>query len=190
MINPLTVSRIVEIYATSPNIEHQAVAKEVGISEKSLRKLRRSPDFNRRIYDSFMISYEGELLDVIRAMVKEAKAGNIQAGRLVLEHGNKLQKNINVNVTSPFDRWLVFEESKNALNSMDGEIIVDELPEKTDEPSERDLKKRAEWNNRRKELRSWTVRAKKVGIEPLPPKRPKKSERLEWEQSIIQAEED
>ena len=32
-----------------------------------------------------------------------------------------------------------------------------------------------EWNNRRKELRGWNLRAKAAGIDPLPPQRPKNS---------------
>ena len=50
------------------------------------------------------------------------------------------------------------------------------------------LNKKQEWLNRRKELREWNKRAKAVGIEPLPPQRPKKSVRLAWEQSIIERE--
>ena len=183
-ITPLTISRAIEIYATTPNIQHKQVAKELGISDKSLRKLRRSPDFNKRVYDS----YDSELIDVIRAMFDEAKSGNVSAGRLLLEHGNKLQKNINVNVISPFERWLKVEESKAGIDSIEGEIIVEEVPEKLSHREQKILNKRIEWNKRRKELREWNKRAKAVGLDPLPPQRPKKSVRLAWEKKIIERE--
>ena len=34
------------------------------------------------------------------------------------------------------------------------------------------------------------IRAEAVGIAPMPPKRPTKGQRLEWEESIIRAEEE
>ena len=166
-ITPLTISRAIEIYATTPNIQHKQVAEELGISDKSLRKLRRSADFNKQVYKSFMNSYDSELLDVIRAMFDEAKSGNVSARRLLLEHGNKLQKNINVNVISPFERWLQVEESNNAVESIDGEIVVEEIPEKISRKEQKKLNKKQKWLNRRKELREWNKRAKAVGIKPL-----------------------
>ena len=36
----------------------------------------------------------------------------------------------------------------------------------------------------------WSRRAEAVGIAPLPPRRPTKGQRLDWEMSIIQAEDE
>ena len=52
------------------------------------------------------------------------------------------------------------------------------------------LIKKKKWLERRKELHSWYKRAEAVGIAPLPAKRPTKGQRLAWEMSIIQAEEE
>ena len=44
------------------------------------------------------------------------------------------------------------------------------------------------WNERRRELYSWQVRARTVGIPMLPAHRPSKSVRREWEYKIVEAE--
>ena len=85
-LNPILINRAVEIYATQPNVHHKDVANELGINPKTLKKLRGDANFWKQVYDYFMISYEGEIIDVVRAMLREAKAGNTSAGRLVMEH--------------------------------------------------------------------------------------------------------
>ena len=100
------IDKAVEIYGTTPMVEHQQVAEILNISESMLLKVRRDPNFWSRVYDFYMVSFEGDVIDVLRAMVREAKAGNVQAGRLVLEHSGKLQKNINVTISSPFEKWM------------------------------------------------------------------------------------
>ena len=50
------------------------------------------------------------------------------------------------------------------------------------------LIKKKKWLQRRRELHSWFKRAEAVGIAPLPARRPTKGQRLDWEESIIQAE--
>ena len=87
--------KAVEIYATTPDINHKDVALMLGIAESTLFRLRRDPNFWSKVYDYYMVTFEGDVVDVLRAMLREAKAGNVQAGRLVLEHSGKLQKNIN-----------------------------------------------------------------------------------------------
>ena len=96
-LNPAVISRAIELYATIPNIKHKEVALEIGISGKQLMRLRRDADFWRKVYNKYMVAYEGDLISVLNSMIREAKAGNVQAGRLVLEHSGKLQKKINVN---------------------------------------------------------------------------------------------
>ena len=53
-----------------------------------------------------MNEFDSKLPSILDAMVREAQAGNVQAGRLILEHSGKLVKNV-VNVTiSPYEMFL------------------------------------------------------------------------------------
>ena len=47
-----------------------------------------------------------ELPAVIKSMIEEAKMGNVQAGRLILEHFGKLESRIKVQVESPFEKFM------------------------------------------------------------------------------------
>tara|TARA_Y100001970_G_C14105949_1_gene788117 strand:- start:314 stop:943 length:630 start_codon:yes stop_codon:yes gene_type:complete len=196
-LTPILENRAIDLYAHSAGIKHSEVAKELGITPKTLMKLRKNPDFWNRVYAEFCVHLEGELPSVVRAMVREALAGNVQAGKLVLEWGGKLNKTLNINVSSPFEKWLALE-GKTMNDIADAEIVVDELPERTEYSREdveeefaeldKELIKKQIWLKRRQELYSWSKRAELVGIAPLPPKRPTKAQRLDWEESIVRAE--
>jgi hypothetical protein len=200
------VDKAIEIYGTTPMIEHQKVADMLNISESVLLKIRRDPNFWSKVYDFYMVSFEGDIIDVLRAMVREAKAGNVQAGRLVLEHSGKLQKNINITIDSPFEKWL--KKVDGGIEVQDAEIIEDlkalpndfvDLPPRSEEPemwkarkdhsNKRQAVSKAESKKRRSESRKimykWHKRAKAVGIERLPGKRPTPGQRREWEKKII-----
>ena len=124
-LTPHLVNKAVDIYATTPNVQHKDVADELGISYKTLLKLRRNADFWDKVYKAYLIEYESEMPDVLRALIRESKAGNVQAIRLVLEHTNRLQKHINIRVSSPFEQWLASNDN-NYLE--EAEIVVGELP--------------------------------------------------------------
>ena len=49
--------------------------------------------------------------------------------------------------------------------------------------------KKERWLKRRKELYNWIQRAEAVGIEPMEAKKPTRTKRALWEESIIKAEE-
>ena len=194
-LTPLIRQRAVEMYSSIPNVKHQDVADKLGIDKKTLLKLRKNPDFWVDVYNHYMVAFEGEIPDVLRAMIREAKHGNVQASRLIMEHSGKLQKHLNITISSPFERWLASSGQKQVEQA---EIVTDELPPRTADnsanQSEEDFKKinkelkKNEWNKRRRELYEWNVRAKAVGIKPLPSRRPTKGQRAKWEQAIIDAE--
>ena len=201
-LNPILINRAVEIYATQPNVHHKDVANELGINPKTLKKLRGDANFWKQVYDYFMVSYEGEIIDVVRAMLREAKAGNTSAGRLVMEHSGKLKQHLNIRITSPYEQWMSsqgkqLEPSKELLTLRNGvspsiqnaEIIEPSEDVKADiDVMDKELVKKKKWLERRRELHSWFKRAEAVGIAPLPARRPTKGQRLAWEESIIQAE--
>ena len=97
-IPKFVVDKAVQIYAGNPMIQHQEVAKMLDISEKKLRKLRRESEFHQKVYDYYMVTFETDVVAVLKSMVREAVAGNTTAGRIVLEHSGKLAKNININL--------------------------------------------------------------------------------------------
>ena len=195
-LTPILENRAVDIYAHSPNIKHGEVAEKLSISDKTLLKLRKNADFWDKVYKAYLIEYESEMPDVLRALIRESKAGNVQAIRLVLEHTNRLQKHINIKISSPFEQWMA-KEGNNQIE--EAEIVVGELPPRTADNTPqkvqndfvklgKELQKKQAWNERRRELHKLNKRANACGIAPLPPKRPTKGQRLAWENSIIKAE--
>ena len=204
-----TIERAVEIYATKPEVTHQEVADTLGINWKTLMRIRRDPNFWAQVYDYYMTTFEGDVVDVLKAAVREAKSGNVQAQRLVLEHSGKLQKNINITIDSPFEKWI--KEGKSSVQAQDAEIVNDapvnvdnlpefkELPPRTANNSPLNAKeelnklqistKRAEYNKKRNELRreqyKWLKRAEAVGVKLLSAKRPTPGQKKAWQDKII-----
>ena len=195
-LTPILENRAVDLYANTPNIKHGEVAEKLDISDKTLLKLRKKADFWDKVYKAYLIEYESEMPDVLRALIRESKAGNVQAIRLVLEHTNRLQKHINIRISSPFEQWLA-QSGNNQIE--EAEIVVGELPPRTADNTpkkvqndfvklDKELQKKQAWNERRRKLHSWNKRATAVGILPLPARRPTPGQRKEWEESIVKAE--
>ena len=202
-LTPILINKAIDLYANEPNITHSAVAERLGITNKTLMKLRKQPDFWHSVYAEFCIHMEGELPDIVRALLRECKAGSVQAIRLLLEWAGKLNKTLDINISSPFEKWLTANGKKIERGDSieDGIIIYDELPERTAGNSrqkaeedivklDKELIKKKKWLARRRELYNWHRRAEVVGIPPLPPKKVSKGKRMEWEMSVIRAEEE
>ena len=197
------IERAVEIYATNPDVTHQEVADTVGINWKTLMRIRRDPSFWAQVYDHYMTTFEGDVVNVLKAAVREAKAGNVQAQRLVLEHSGKLQKNINITIDSPFEKWM-----KEVKGDVEDAEIIENMPEITGLPpstaSNNPMQAKEELNRlqistnkqlynknrneRRREQHKWQKRAEAVGIKTLPAKRPTPGQKEKWQDSIISAE--
>ena len=73
----------VEYFATNPSLTVKELALEIGVTERTIVKWRTDPNFMDAIYDRYMVLFGGELPSVLNAMIREAKSGNVQAGRLV-----------------------------------------------------------------------------------------------------------
>jgi hypothetical protein len=144
-------------------------------------------------------------------MVREAKSGNVQAGRLVLEHSGKLVKNVNVTIDSPFEKFMKKVEVADVVDAEiieEGMDVISEeyqsisLPERKKESpiarvreekkkikiSIKEEVKRQDYNRKQKIWYEWKKRAKAVGIEPLKAKRPTKGQRKTWEDKIVRRE--
>ena len=135
----------VELFALQPSISLEQVANKIGVSKKTIENWRSDPNFLDACYDRYMIEFGSQLPSVLNAMVREAQAGNVQAGRLVLEHRGKLVKNINITVDSPFEKFL--KSVPEAEVVADAEIVeaaedisFESLPERNTENQQQRIK--------------------------------------------------
>jgi hypothetical protein len=206
--NPAKVLAV-EIIALNPSISAKEVAQKTNVSENLVRDWRKDPNFIDACYDRYMVEFGSQLPSVLNAMVREAQAGNVQAGRLVLEHSGKLVKNINITIDSPFEKFLKSvpdaevvqdEDIIDAAESVD--VSFEDLPPRNTENQDVRAKKeeikthkailneekRIKRNKKQKEWYKWRKRAKAVGVQFLKGRRPTPAQRKEWEKKILQKE--
>ena len=207
--NPKKIAAI-ELFGLNPNITVAEVASAIKVPKNTVSYWRQDTNFLEACYDRYMLEFGSQLPSVLSAMIREAQAGNVQAGRLVLEHSGKLVKNINVTIDSPFEKFLKSVPDAEVVD--DAEIIeaadsVDfsdiDLPERKVENQVKRIKeenisntkaieaekKRLEYNQKQKEWYKWRKRAEAAGVKPLKSRRPTPAQRQEWQNKIIKAEE-
>ena len=112
----------IEILAMSPSISKTDLAKQLGISKPTLNKWMADPLFIDIWYKRYMEVAGSELPLVIGAMIREAQHGNVQAGRLILEHFGKLDTRIKIQVESPFEKFMKMEDIEDAEFVIDKEV--------------------------------------------------------------------
>tara|TARA_Y100000310_G_scaffold104961_1_gene103258 strand:- start:150 stop:806 length:657 start_codon:yes stop_codon:yes gene_type:complete len=196
--------KAIELYAHQPEITHIEVASTLGIHITTLRRLRRTPDFWQKYYNYYMVTFEKDVVDCLKAAVREGKAGNVQAIKLVLEHSGKLVSGGDATL-SPFEQWFMsnVEGIKNE-NTEDAEIVDEfiELPPRTADNSPEKARKelnelnsamnkaksKNKWNQQRREQYKWLKRAKAAGVKPLSARRPTPGQKKTWRDKIIAAE--
>ncbi len=113
----------IELLASNPSMHQRAVATKLGVNERTVRLWLTDPDFIDEIYKRYMEVSGIELPAVIKAMIEEAKLGNVQAGRLILEHFGKLEHRIKVQVESPFEKFMRMDGEDAEFVDMSGEEI-------------------------------------------------------------------
>ena len=194
----------VELFATNPDIEAKRVAEMLDVHPMVIYNLRRDPNFHMQVQDRFMAELENDIPSMVSALKREVLAGNVQATRLMFEYMNKLQKNINITIDSPFESWMKKEGFGDVT---DAEIIEDmpefkELPPRTAKNNHLEIHKErlkvqnapkkarslASHNKTRREQYKWVKRAKAVGVGKLSAKRPTPGQKKAWQESIIAAE--
>ena len=195
----------VELCAFNPEMTVQQIADTIGVSKGCIENWKRSSEFIDAVYDRYMLQFGIEIPQVLDSMVREAKAGNVQAGRLVLEHSGKLVKNINVTIDSPFEKFLKAVPDAEIIEDEDiievaeaVDVSFDSLPPRnTENQTKREVReqvatkeiiKTAEKNAQQRVWYNWRKRAKAVGVEALRSRRPTPAQRQDWENSIIEAE--
>ena len=207
----------IELLASNPSMNQRAVASKLGINERTVRLWLTDPDFIDEIYKRYMEVSGIELPAVIKAMIEEAKMGNAQAGRLILEHFGKLETRIKVQVESPFEKFMrmdgedaeFVEMSEEEQGEMD---LVSKVMDMEDiELPERDIANsspRLREKNEKKTLKESTIkqikkekvkkqlnnayrlrkRANAVGLELLGSGRQSKGAREKWMEELERLE--
>jgi len=186
----------IDLMIHNPGLNKTEVAKQLDIPPRTIRSWFADDRFVDMYYKRYMILFNSKLPMVLNSMIREAVEGNVMAGRLVLEHSGKLIKNINVTVDSPFEKFLKAKEI-DAIDADVIEVITEDLPERNpenDTPKKRNKKeaKKISYakNKKQNKAKRYALlqRAKKVGLEPLPAKRPTHSERRKWLEKLSELE--
>ena len=188
----------IEYIALNPSSTRKEVASHVGVTDVTVYDWQKDPYFVEAVYETYMTAFGFKLPAVLEAMIREALSGNVQAGRLVLEHSGKLVKNVHVQVDSPFEKFLKAEVGGEYEDAeiVEAEYELDKLPARdksNDKPYKRKItekkklkravskqQKKAKALKARRERYALRVRAEKVGMKPLPPGRLSKGKRSIW----------
>ena len=199
----------IDLLIHNPEITKRELAKELKVTPQTIHGWFADDRFVDMYYKQYMVSFNAKLPMVLNSMIREAVEGNVQAGRLVLEHSGKLVKNINVTVDSPFEKFLKAEQidADNIIDAESEEVaeMIETLPERNtenDKPRKRQIKEKKAidkikqgkkpYRQKRREDRAERYallqRAKKVGLDPLPSRRPTESERRKWLEELVKLE--
>lgn len=178
----------IDILVTSPEASIQNVADKAGVTTATIRNWFKDPEFVEVFYQKYMVTFGARLPNVLNSMVREAEAGNVQAGRLVLEHSGKLIKRVEVNNhQSPFEKFLNTQVPEDAeIIEYDEIEVLPQRPVLPDKPV--DEKKNKLKNKKRREARKWRERAEAVGIEPPKQGRQTPAQRKQWQEKIAKRE--
>ena len=200
----------IELTATNPNLSVKDIAKELGISDRTLIKWRSDPNFLEAVEKRYMVVLGSKIPAITEAMVREAQTGNVQAARLVYEFAGKLIKKQEINILSPYEIHFGNINNMNVDDAEDAEVMeaieeieipnIETLPDRDIEPPIKrqirekkqidDAIKKEKYSQKRKEWYQWQKRAKAAGVEPLSARRPTKGQRKAWEDEIIKKEKD
>tara|TARA_Y100000310_G_C20611984_1_gene778487 strand:- start:546 stop:1211 length:666 start_codon:yes stop_codon:yes gene_type:complete len=191
---------LIEYLIENPGATRAEMAEISDVTKGTVVGWLKDPVFVEAFYDRYMVSFGAKLPSVLNAMVREALEGNVQAGRLVLEHSGKLVKNVHIKHESPFEKFIAAEVMNDATDAEFSDVICEEitkedfksLPErnpKNSSPRKRvlheakrvkNIKKHESDKKRQRENYELRTRAKKVGLEPLRGGRPNKYIRKRW----------
>lgn len=191
--------RAVEYMTAYPNAHIKEVAEESGVSKNTIHLWLRDPEFVEVFYQKYMVSFGSKLPSILNAMIKEAEAGNVQAGRLILEHSGKLIKRVEVNnYQSPFEKFLGNKDSPKYEKEKIEEaefivmpqkpIVEKKVKYKTKKQGVKELKVKKDALKKRSEASKWRRRAIKIGIELLPQGRKTPLQIKEWREKVINKE--
>ena len=184
-----------EYLIDNPTASQREVATHAGVTQGTISNWYKDPGFVETFYDKYMILYNSKLPSVLDAMVREAMEGNVQAGRLVLEHSGKLQKKVVIKHESPFERFLKntevqgdFEEIFEQEDIQVADRKVPKIPTFTEQPLKVFSTKKERKLQKRREAYQLKMRAKKVGMKPLPAGRIAENVKRKWIEALEKLE--
>ena len=204
----------IELYASDPSISLKSISVKCGVNRKTVQKWMGNPDFLECLYKRYMEISGVELPAVIQATIEEAKRGNVQAARLVLEHFGKLENRIKIQVESNFEKFMkvdsdevdftdITDEDSAMFDKVAEHLVTKdvELPERdssNDSPRKRESSEKsriqvARFSQIKKEKEADAQhsayeirkRANKVKLDLLPPGRHSQTTRDEWMEKLI-----
>jgi|TARA_R110001583_G_scaffold4671_3_gene26677 hypothetical protein len=185
--------RALEFMTTYPSAKMEEVAEESGVTKSTIHLWMRDPEFVEVFYQKYMVSFGSKLPSILNAMIREAEAGNVQAGRLILEHSGKLIKRVEINNTkSPFEKFLgqdVYEAEDAEFTVMPERPIYEKkMKPKTKAQEKAEIVKMEKAIEKRRESAKWRTRAMKVGVEVLSQGRKTPNQIKEWREKVEKAE--
>mgnify|MGYP003989520297 FL=1 len=162
----------IELLIKEPELSYDDVGAKSGVTGQTIYRWMRDPEFVDVYYQKYMITFGSRLPSVLTAMVREAESGNVQAGRLVLEHRGKLIKRVEVaSHQSPFEKFLKADVSDiKEIEAEDAEFeevvapVMESVVHKTAAQEQRELTKKQHQLQVRRDARSLRDRATKVGL--------------------------
>ena len=180
----------IDMLVNDPETKMKDVAEESGVAVSTLRRWLKDPEFVEVFYQKYMVTFGAKLPNILNSMIREAEAGNVQAGRLVLEHSGKLIKRVEVaNHKSPFEKFLTTQDAEVMDVDYEDIEVLPQRPVVPDKPKtkkeitqeQRTLDKK---NKKRRDARDWRKRAEKVGIEKPKQGRQTPAQRKAWQEKV------
>ena len=180
----------IDMLVNDPETKMKDVAEESGVAVSTLRRWLKDPEFVEVFYQKYMVTFGAKLPNILNSMIREAEAGNVQAGRLVLEHSGKLIKRVEVaNHKSPFEKFLTTQDAEVMDVDYEDVEVLPQRPVLPDKPKtkreitqeQRTLDKK---NKKRRDARDWRKRAEKVGIEKPKQGRQTPAQRKAWQEKV------
>ena len=177
----------IDMMVTDPEAKIKDVAEEAGVAVSTIQRWMKDPEFVEVFYQKYMVTFGSKLPKILNSMIREAEAGNVQAGRLVLEHSGKLIKRVEVaNHKSPFEKFLTTQDAE--IMDVDYEVMPQRpiVPDKpiTKKESAQKQKRLDRKNEKRREARNWRKRAERVGIKKPDKGRQTPAQRKAWQEKI------
>ena len=180
----------IDMLVNDPETKMKDVAEESGVAVSTLRRWLKDPEFVEVFYQKYMVTFGAKLPNILNSMIREAEAGNVQAGRLVLEHSGKLIKRVEVaNHKSPFEKFLTTQDAEVMDVDYEDVEVLPQRPVVPDKPKtkkeitqeQRTLDKK---NKKRRDARDWRKRAEKVGVEKPKQGRQTPAQRKAWQEKV------